>query len=217
MSISVTSLGHSTVRLSTEDGVVVVDPGVLAPDATFEDVSAYLVTHDHDDHVDIGRLASALTRNPSSRVLAPAGVVDTLAEAGAETGRLAVATADAPFEIAGVTVRSIVGEHAAIHPSLPDSPNVAYLIDGRILHPGDAFPALPDSTHLDVLFLPVSGPWMRYADAVDYVTATRPGLVVPIHDGDLNEMGRTLTDQLAGLLPEGVRYQRLDSGTPVTV
>ncbi len=217
MSISVTSLGHSTVRLSAADGAVVVDPGVLAPDVAFDDVTAYLITHDHEDHVDIGRVASALTRNPSSRVLAPAGVVDKLAEAGAETGRLEVATADAPFESAGVTVRSIVGEHAAIHSSLPDSPNVAYLIDGRILHPGDAFPALPDSTHLDVLFLPVSGPWMRYADAVDYVTATRPGLVVPIHDGDLNEIGRTLTDQLAGLLPEGVRYQRLDSGTPVTV
>lgn len=217
MSMSVASLGHSTVRLAGPDGVVVIDPGVLAPPAAFEDVAAYLITHDHDDHVDGGRIASALAAQPSARVLAPEVVIDKLLAAGVEAGQLETATADTVFEVAGFAVRAVVGEHAAIYPTLPDSPNVAYLIDRRILHPGDAFLALPDGTALDVLFLPVSGPWMRYADAVDYVAETRPDLVVPIHDGDLNDLGRTLTDQLAGLLPETVRYQRLDVGVPVTV
>ncbi|MEV0687034.1 MBL fold metallo-hydrolase [Nocardia sp. NPDC050378] len=217
MSVSLASLGHSTVRLTGEDGVVVVDPGVLAPAEAFEGVAAFLVTHDHDDHVDIGRMTSALATRPSTRVLAPQSVVDKLAAAGAESRQLERADENKRVDLAGLGVRTIVGEHAAIHPSLPTSPNVAYLIDNRILHPGDAFPPLPGGTTLDVLFLPVSGPWMRYADAVDYVDATRPDLVIPIHDGDLNDIGRTLTDQLAGLLPENVRYQRLEIDTPITV
>ncbi|KAF0845949.1 MBL fold metallo-hydrolase [Nocardia caishijiensis] len=214
MSVSIASLGHSTVRLTVGDGVVVVDPGTLAPSQAFDDVAAFLITHDHDDHVDIARVTAAPAARPSTRVLAPQPVIDKLVAAG---GQLEGAVESTRFDIAGFAVRPIVGDHAAIHPSLPDSPNVAYLIDNRILHPGDAFPDLPDGTALDVLFLPVSGPWMRYADAVDYVDATRPGLVVPIHDGDLDDVGRTLTDQLAGLLPDTVRYQRLELDAPITV
>ncbi|MEV0432478.1 MBL fold metallo-hydrolase [Nocardia sp. NPDC050413] len=217
MSIAITALGHSTVRLADNDGAVVIDPGVLAPQAAFENAAVFLVTHDHEDHVDIDRVVSALVAQPETVVLAPRLVIDKLAAAGADHGRLVEAEAETRFDVAGFGVQAIVGSHAAIYPSLPDSPNVAYLIDGRVLHPGDAYPSLPDGTDLDVLFLPVSGPWMRYADAVDYVIATRPDLVVPIHDGDLNDMGRTLTDQLAGLLPETLRYQRLDAGETVTV
>lgn len=141
---------------------------------------------------------------------------ELLGPAGAAGEQVEAVDRDTRFEAAGVAVRAIAGTHAAIHPAVPDLTNVAYLVADRLLHPGDAFPAVPDAPALEVMFLPVSGPWMRFADAADYVAALHPGIVVPIHDGDLNDVGRTLTDQLSGLLGD-VRYERLSDGRTLTV
>src|SRR6185437_6343433 len=60
-------------------------------------------------------------------------------------------------------------KHAVIHPDIPVIPNVGYLIDGSLYHPGDAYfvPEVPVS----VLLLPTSGPWMKLGEAADYVRA----------------------------------------------
>ncbi|WP_052314454.1 MBL fold metallo-hydrolase [Nocardia thailandica] len=214
--IVISAPGHATVRLEAGEAVIVVDPGVLAPDSAFTQVDAFLVTHDHEDHVDVERLAGALAATPGSRAWAPSTVVERLRAAGAAGEQVEAVDRDTRFEAAGVAVRAIAGTHAAIHPAVPDLTNVAYLVADRLLHPGDAFPAVPDAPALEVMFLPVSGPWMRFADAADYVAALHPGIVVPIHDGDLNDVGRTLTDQLSGLLGD-VRYERLSDGRTLTV
>ncbi|MEV0852378.1 MBL fold metallo-hydrolase [Nocardia fluminea] len=213
--LAVTSFGHSALRLQRDGRSLVIDPGVLAPTSAFDDVTAFLITHDHPDHVNIDMVATALAADPRSRLWAPEGVADSLASAGVSADQLDVVTDSRVFEAAGMTVEAIVGVHAEVHDTLPSPVNLAFVIDRRMLHPGDAFPALPDGIDIEVLFLPVSGPWMRFADAVDYVAALRPRVVVPIHDGDLNDVGLTLTDQMSAILPgEGV-YQRLRVGETV--
>ncbi|MGW6620042.1 MBL fold metallo-hydrolase [Nocardia sp. NPDC055002] len=213
--MAVTSFGHSALRLERDGLSLVIDPGVLAPAAAFDDVAAFLITHDHPDHVNTALVASALAADPRSRVWAPRDVADGLAAAGTSADQIDVVTDSRAFEAAGMAVEAIAGVHAEVHDTLPSPVNLAYVIDGRMLHPGDAFPALPDGIDIEVLFLPVSGPWMRFADAVDYVAALRPRVIVPIHDGDLNDVGLTLTDQMSAILPgEGV-YHRLRVGEPV--
>ncbi|MEU4650606.1 MBL fold metallo-hydrolase [Nocardia fluminea] len=213
--LAVTSFGHSAVRLERHGLSLVIDPGVLAPADAFDDVTAFLITHDHPDHVNTEMVAAALAADPRSHVWAPEDVADSLASAGVSADQLEVVTDSRVFEAAGIAVEAIVGVHAEVHDTLPSPVNLAYVIDGRMLHPGDAFPPLPDGIDIGVLFLPVSGPWMRFADAVDYVAALRPRVVVPIHDGDLNDVGLTLTDQMSAILPgEGV-YQRLRVGETV--
>ncbi|MBF6237855.1 MBL fold metallo-hydrolase [Nocardia otitidiscaviarum] len=196
-------------RLETNDAAIVLDPGTLAPAIAFERVAAFLITHDHDDHVDVERVVAALAANPASRAWAPEAAAQRLSRAGAPADQIAIVSDETPFAAAELTIQPIVGDHATIHHTLPDSPNVAYLIDHRILHPGDAFPHLVNSPEIDVLFLPISGPWMRIADAIDYAAALQPRVVIPIHDGDLNEGGRALTDRLGPLLAGGGRYERL--------
>jgi hypothetical protein len=58
-----------------------------------------------------------------------------------------------------VSVSGIGEKHAEIHRSIPLSSNLGYLIDSTLWYPGDAFtnPHRP----IDVLALPVSGPWMK--------------------------------------------------------
>ena len=52
--------------------------------------------------------------------------------------------------------------------------------------------ALPDGG-LDVLLVPVSGPWVKLAEAIDFARAVPAAVVVPIHDAPLSEVGHTLT------------------------
>ena len=213
--IAITSFGHATVRLACDGSALVIDPGAFAPDAAFADVDAFLITHEHEDHADVQRVSAALASNPKAHVWAPQSVSERLTEAGTAADRIDVVTDGARFEAAGLTVKAAVGAHAEIHGSLPESTNVAYVIDNRILHPGDAFGDEPATDSLDVLFLPVSGPWMRFADAIDYVAARRPRVVIPIHDGDLNDVGLALTDQMSPALPGDGTYQRLPIAHPV--
>jgi L-ascorbate metabolism protein UlaG (beta-lactamase superfamily) len=213
--VAVTSYGHSTVRLRHAAQSIVIDPGILAPDAAFADVAGFLITHEHQDHADVPRIAASLAIDASAHAWVPSEVADQLAEAGGDAAQLTVITEDAEFDVAGLSVRAFVDTHAEIYRTLPPSANIAYLVDGRLLHPGDSFPAVTPAPAVDVLFLPMSGPWMRFSDAADYVDLIRPGVIVPIHDGDLRDLGRQLTDQMSGLLPGDGTYGRLEIGVPV--
>lgn len=215
--IAVTSLGHSAVRLERDGAAIVIDPGGFAAATAFDDVTAFLITHDHPDHVDVERVAAALVSDPDSRAWAPREVIDRLVAAGAAADQVEAVADDAAFEAAGLSVEAVVGLHAEIHHTLPSPVNIGYVIDGRMLHPGDAFPVLPAGLDVDVLFLPVSGPWMLFADAIDYVAALSPRVIVPIHDGDLNDIGLALTDQMSAILPGEGTYQRLRVGEPVSL
>ncbi len=47
---------HSCVRLETDGGVLVIDPGVWSEPHALEGADAVLVTHEHVDHIDAPRL-----------------------------------------------------------------------------------------------------------------------------------------------------------------
>jgi L-ascorbate metabolism protein UlaG (beta-lactamase superfamily) len=105
----------------------------------------------------------------------------------------------------GVTVHG--REHAVIHPDIPVIPNVGYLIDGSLYHPGDAY-YVPEAP-VSVLLLATSGPWMKVSEAADYVRAVRPQQIVQIHEMLLSDIGLYLASNLLG--EQGL------TGLPLTV
>ena len=98
-------------------------------------------------------------------------------------------------------------EHAVIHPDIPVIPNVGYLIDGSLYHPGDAY-YVPEAP-VSVLLLATSGPWMKLSEAADYVRAVRPQQIVQIHEMLLSDIGLYLASNLLG--EQGL------TGLPLTV
>ena len=80
--------------------------------------------------------------------------------------------------------------HGIIHPALPPIANTGFIVDDRVWHPGDAFDAEPRP--VDVLLLPVGGPWMKISEAVDFARAVAPRVIVPIHQGGLADVHRQL-------------------------
>lgn len=198
MVLTVTRHGHACVRIERDGRALVVDPGVWSDHAALDGAEAVLVTHEHPDHVDVGVVAEAVRGGLPA--WAPEPVLAALETAGAPRGRLHPVADGDELQVAGAVVRVLGERHAVIHPDLPVPANVAYLVEGVVLHPGDSWTTPPAGTAVDVLLLPVGAPWLRLADAVEHVRAVAPRRVVPIHDELLSERGRTGATALLGRL-----------------
>jgi L-ascorbate metabolism protein UlaG (beta-lactamase superfamily) len=194
---------HACVRLEKDGQILVIDPGELSEAEALEGADAVLVTHEHFDHLDVGKL-----RRSHAEVWAAPAVARKLAEAGLADRLHGVTDGDA-FEAAGFTVRVHGEKHAIIHPDVPIVDNVGFVVEDEIFHPGDAF-TVPDRSP-GTLLVPAHAPWLKLAEAVEFVRTIAPRQAFPIHDGLLNDTGLTLVDRLLGMLAK-TDYRRLAPG-----
>lgn len=212
MSATITTWGHSAVRIERDGHRLVIDPGTFSDPAVLDDAEAVLITHEHPDHVAVDPLVAALAANQSLVVSAPASVVTQLTDAGAATGQVKAVAPGEELRVATFAVEVLGGAHAPVHPSQPVVANHAYLVEGLVLHPGDSFTTPPASRSVEVLLLPVAAPWLKLAESVDYAREVGPRTVVPIHDALLNDAGKALADRVAGPLVKPASYLRLGVG-----
>jgi len=169
---------------------VLFDPGTFSHG--FEGItglSAILITHQHPDHADTARLPALVEANPLAALYADP---QTAAQLGG--GWQAVNVGD-EFSVGHLRVRGAGGTHAVIHPEIPVIDNISYLVGdsehaAKLMHPGDALfvPGEP----VDVLATPAAAPWMKIAEAVDYLRAVAPTHAVPIHQGIISDAGRPI-------------------------
>ncbi|MCL3860976.1 MBL fold metallo-hydrolase [Actinotalea sp. K2] len=210
--MNLTLWGHSCVRLSRDGNVLVIDPGGFSDLTVLAGADAVLITHEHPDHVAVEPLVQALENRAGVGVWAPAPVVELLADAGTDRERLHEVRAGDRFTAATLAVEVLGDTHAVVHPDVPTPVNVAYLVEGTVLHPGDSFtvPAA-GGPQVEVMLVPVSAPWLKISEAVDHVRAVAPRTAVPIHDALLSEIGIGLVDRLMGSLGR-TAYRRLAVG-----
>jgi L-ascorbate metabolism protein UlaG (beta-lactamase superfamily) len=210
--MELTKQGHSCVVLSEDDRRLVIDPGVFSDPAALEGATAVLVTHEHADHVVPDRLRAALDADPALEVWTNRSVAGLLEGAGS---RVHVVGAGDALTVAGFDVH-VHGElHAVVHPEIPQIPNVGFLVEGQVFHPGDAF-TVPDEP-VGVLLLPVHAPWSKVSEIIDYVREVRADQAYALHDGLLNDAGLGLVGGLLGERGPGTPtpYSRLAPGDSV--
>ena len=206
-----TKLGHACVRIEHDGAVVVVDPGVFTDLEGLDGTGAVLVTHEHPDHYDPERLRR--TGGPILTIDAVAARIREDAPDLAE--RVTVVVPDQRFEAAGLPVRAVGELHAVIHPELPRFHNSGYVLqvgERKVYHPGDALTAPGED--VDVLCVPVSAPWMRASEAIDFARGVRAPHNLAIHDRVYSEAGLGIVDgHMDAFLPqEGLAYSRLADG-----
>lgn len=206
----ITKFGHACVRIEHDGTTVVLDPGVFTDPSAVDGVDAVLITHEHPDHYLPDHLLA--TDAPVFTIEAVAEKIRSDAPAVAE--RLTVVAPGSSFDV-GVPVRAVGELHAVIHPEFPRITNSGYVLDAggtKVYHPGDALtePGEP----VDVLLCPVSAPWMRASEAIEFARAVKAPRNLAIHDRVYSEAGLGIVDgHMNAFLPkEGLEYVRLADG-----
>jgi L-ascorbate metabolism protein UlaG (beta-lactamase superfamily) len=213
-----TKLEHSCVRIEGPSGILTVDPGIFADAAkAIDGAAAVLITHEHPDHLDLDALVAAATREPQLRIYAPAVVVAQLSERGIGENVVAVGPGES-FDAVGLPIRTVGGQHAMIHISMPVVANVGYLIGPvgeAIYHPGDAL--LVPSEHVRTLLAPIAAPWSKVGEVIDFVVAVRSDLVHQMHEAVASPAGLGMAEGLVARVGAGfgAQFAHLDIGTSI--
>ncbi|MEU0630293.1 MBL fold metallo-hydrolase [Streptomyces sp. NPDC005989] len=207
MHLTLTKKTHSCIRLEKDGRTLVIDPGGLSEEDAAVGADAMLVTHEHFDHFDEGRLRAGMEANPAAEIWTLRSVADRLT--AAFPGRVHTVGHGDTFTAAGFDVQ-VHGElHAVIHPDIPRITNIGFLVDGSLFHPGDAL-TVPDRP-VDTLMLPVMAPWNKISEVIDYVREVRPRRAIDIHDALLADLARPVYDNQIGSLG-GADHGRLAPG-----
>jgi L-ascorbate metabolism protein UlaG (beta-lactamase superfamily) len=202
---------HACVRLERDDRVLVIDPGVFSEDEAYDGASHILITHEHADHVNPAQLVAAQATNPDLRVYTNAGLAAQLTDLGDAV--VTVAPGDR-FDAGGFAVEAVGGAHAEIYDALPGCENLGYVVDGTVYHPGDSL-FVPESK-VSTLLVPLAAPWLKTAEAIDFVRAVAPARAYPIHDGMLADFGHQVTDRWISM-KGGTEYARIPIGGSVDI
>ncbi len=165
-------------RLLFDPGLFTFAEGLVKP-SQFENIRAVIITHKHPDHIDAASLKEILEENKSAVVLANSDIAKTLAEKDIE----AEVFEAGERAVGGFSIEALDAPHEKIlADELPQ--NTAYVIDGRVLHPGDSYSKnLFERSGTAVLCLPTMAPWATELRTYDFAVGMSPEYVVPIHDG----------------------------------
>lgn len=206
----ITKFGHACVRIEHHGTTVVLDPGVFTDASALDGADAVLITHEHPDHYLPAHLLAS-----DAAVFTIEGVAAKIREdAPAVAERLTVVSPGETFDV-GVPVRAVGELHAVIHPEFPRITNSGYVLDlggTKVYHPGDALTEPGEA--VDVLCCPVSAPWMKVSEAIEFARAVKAPRNLAIHDRVYSEAGLGIVEtHMNVFLPkDGLEYVRRADG-----
>lgn len=187
----ITKLEHAALVIANDGKTLFVDPGKFTR-AVEADASAVgvVITHQHDDHWTPDQLERIRSASPEVRFFGPAGVVADAAQHGIT---VELVSPGDRVEIDGFSLRFFGGLHAVIHRSIPVIDNVGVLVNERLYYGGDSFDA-PDASSVELLAVPAAAPWMKIAEAMDYVEKIAPAQSFTTHEMLLSPAGKALSN-----------------------
>lgn len=203
--MELTKYEHACFTLEKDNQLLVVDPGGFSSDFLApENVIGVIITHEHGDHLDHEQLAAIIDKNPGAVILGPEAVTSKI-----EVFETKLVSPGDTLNVGPFALEFFGGQHAIIHPSIPVIANISVLINDLLYYPGDSF-VVPDKP-VDTLALPISAPWLKISEVMDFLKAVHPRLVFPTHDAILSDIGKEITDARLGATAkeQDILYQRL--------
>lgn len=176
--MTITKFGHACLFIREGEARILIDPGSYSSGyETLTGLDAILVTHEHQDHLNLNGLKQLVSTNPTAAILTVKDAGKMLDGAGITWQELGDGQTTT---VKGVTVEGFGKMHAEIYGGQPQADNTGYLIGQRLWYPGDAFTKPPKP--VDILALPTGGPWMKISEAIEYALTVKPRIWIPIHD-----------------------------------
>lgn len=206
--MKIKKIGHSCLYIQEAGLKILIDPGFFTTAQNeLTDLDLLLITHVHSDHCDINSIKIILKNNPKLKILTNTSVHKILAKEGVESQILEDGQSHTQE---GVMIHAFGDKHAMFHPTLPIFQNTGYLINNRLYHPGDSM-FKPDRA-VEILALPVAGPWMKTMEAIDFALELKPKLTFPIHDLVYTDPVKTHRWPSVAFEQAGLKFVSLESG-----
>jgi len=184
--MNIKKLGHCCLVIEENGKKIMTDPGSWTIDKQREEknIDIILITHEHQDHIHIESLKETIKNNPDVLVITNNGVGKLLDEAGI---KYEILNDKMPKEFMGIELEAHDCKHEEIYEDISRVQNTAFFIGKRLFYPGDAFynPNKP----VEILALPVAGPWSNIKNATNYALEINPKTCFPVHDGMLISFG----------------------------
>lgn len=209
--MDITRREHATMVVEHDGARLVIDPGKFStfPDVP-TDVAGIMITHEHADHWSPDFVRAIAEANPEAKCFATTNVAThdpdieftvTLPGEHAQAG---------PFDL-----RFYGGRHAEIHASIPLIANVGVLVNHSFFYGGDALE--PPGVPVDMLAVPLSGPWLKMGEMMDYVLAVQPNHTFGVHDLLNSPFGNNMASTRLTWATEQIGGTHVEAGVGDTV
>lgn len=181
--MKITKLGHCCLVIEVDGKRIMTDPGSYS---TLQDeeknIDIILITHEHGDHLHVDSLKKVLENNPTAKIITNTGVGAILSENNIPYEKIE----DGQNDICeGINFEGHGEKHEEIYEEIGQVQNTGYLIQDKLFYPGDAF--TNPKKNIDILALPIAGPWMKIKTAINYALELKPRICFPVHDGMIKE------------------------------
>jgi L-ascorbate metabolism protein UlaG (beta-lactamase superfamily) len=210
--MKITKFGHCCLLLEVNDKRILVDPGRFSEQQNeLRNIDIVLITHEHADHCHSESITKVRDNNPDVII-----VTNTSVAALLQTLEVAAYVLEGrdSATIVDVVIEAFDGVHIEIFEDFGMVQNTGYFIENKFFFPGDAY-TIPNKA-VDVLALPVAGPWCKISDAISYAKAVAPKTTFPVHDATLNTEGKAVTYPhfARELEKEGIDFVLWEQETP---
>lgn len=208
--MKIKKLGHCCLLINDNEKTLLTDPGAYSTTQNnVVGIDVVLITHEHADHLHTESLKQVLQNNPNAIIASNTSVAKLL-----ESENISVEIIEEGCEkvISGFKLQGFGTTHADIFDTVNPVQNTGYFINDRLFYPGDALtnPGRP----IDILALPIAGPWLTIRQALEYAILLKPKTIFPVHDGMLVDGREGPVHRLSGIvLPNhGIEFILMKDG-----